>query len=176
MKSSGWTMPRSGCCQRISASTPVGLMSPQVERRLVGEQELLVRERFAQVHLEFHAVLDRVLHAGLEHDVAILAVPLGPVHRDVGVAQQLLGRGVLARGDPDARGDGQARLFVGSELERLLQRVEQALGDQLGAGGQGKLLGDHDELVSTQRPSASASRTAPPSRAATARRSSSPTP
>ena len=69
----------------------------QVDRGLIGEEELVLLESFAQVHLEFHAVLDDVLHAGLEHGVAVLAVPLGPVHRDVGVAQQLLGGGSLPR-------------------------------------------------------------------------------
>ena len=36
--------------------------------------------------------------------------------------------------DPDARGHRHARLFVRAELERLLERFEQALGDQLGPG------------------------------------------
>ena len=35
--------------------------------------------------------LDLVLHPGLEDEVAALAAPLRPVHRDVGVAQQLFG-------------------------------------------------------------------------------------
>ena len=62
MKSSGCTTPRTGCFQRISASTPVGYVA-QVDRRLVGEEELVLLERFAQVHLQFHAVLHGVLHA-----------------------------------------------------------------------------------------------------------------
>ena len=131
---------------------PGGAHVAQVDRGLVGEEELVVLEGFAQVHLEFHAVLDGVLHAGLEHDVAVLAVPLGPVHRDVGVAQELLGRGSLPDRDPDARRHGHASLLVRSELERLLERVEQALGDQLGPGCQRELLGDHDELVPAEAP------------------------
>ena len=54
--------------------------------------------------------------------------------------------------DPDARRHGHAGLLVGSELERLLERIEQALGDQLGARRQRELLGDHDELVAAEAP------------------------
>ncbi len=97
-------------------------------------------------------MLDRVLHARLEHDVAILAVPLGPVHRDVRVAQEFLGHGVISRGDPDARGHAHAGLFVRAELEWLLERVEHALGDELGPCRQREALGDHDELVPAQAP------------------------
>jgi hypothetical protein len=112
---------------------PGGAHVAEVDRGLIGEEELVLLERFAQVHLKFHAVLEGVLHAGLKHDVAILTVPLGAVHRDVGVAQELLGRGVVARGDSDARRHGQLRLLVRPELERMLERIEQALGHQLGA-------------------------------------------
>ncbi len=42
--------------------------------------------------------------------------------------------------------------LVRAELERLLERVEQALGDQLGARRQRELLGDHDELVAAETP------------------------
>jgi hypothetical protein len=82
MKSSGCTTPRTGWRQRIRASTPLG----EIERGLVDEEELVLLQGFAEIHLELHAVLDHSLHPRLEHDVAILAVPLGAVHRDVGVA------------------------------------------------------------------------------------------
>ena len=129
---------------------PGGAHVAQGNSGLIGEEELVVLERFAQVHLEFHAVLEGVLHAGLKHHVAILTVPLGAVHRNVGIAQELLGRGVLAHGNSDARRHGQLSLLVRPELERLLERIEQALGDQLGTRGQRELLGDHDELVATE--------------------------
>ena len=45
-----------------------------------------------------------------------------------------------------------ARLLVRPELERLLERLEQALGDQLRARLQRELLGDHDELVAAEAP------------------------
>ena len=40
--------------------------------------------------------------------------------------------------------------FVCPELERLLQRFEQALGYELGTRCQGELLGDHDELIAPE--------------------------
>ena len=38
------------------------------------------------------------------------------------------------------------------ELERVLERLEQALGDQLRPGLQREVLGDHDELVPAEAP------------------------
>ena len=99
MKSLGWTIPRVGCCQRSRASTPGGAHVAQVEGGLVDQEELAVLERFAEVHFEFHVALDRVLHPGLEDHIAVLAVPLGPVHGDVGVAQELIGRCAIAHRD-----------------------------------------------------------------------------
>jgi len=52
--------------------------------------------------------------------------------------------GARADRDTDARRDAQVRI---ADLERLLQRIEQALGDQLGSGGQRDLFGDHDEFI-----------------------------
>ena len=42
--------------------------------------------------------------------------------------------------------------WLAGELERLLERFQQALGDQLGAGRQRQLLGDHHELVAAEAP------------------------
>ena len=39
-----------------------GHHATQVERRLVEQEELVVLERAAQIHLEFHALLHKVLH------------------------------------------------------------------------------------------------------------------
>jgi hypothetical protein len=122
-------------CRAVPANQSLhsgGAHVPQIERGLVHEEELVLRERAAQVHLELHPRLDGVLHPGLEHHVAVSAVPLGPVHRDVRVAQHLLGRRALAHRDPDARGHGQAGVLV-RELEGVLERFQQALGDHLGA-------------------------------------------
>ncbi len=49
--------------------------------------------------------------------------------------------------DPDARRHGHAGPLPASNLERLVERVEQALGDELGPCRQRHPLGDHHELV-----------------------------
>src|SRR5271155_6042641 len=64
----------------------------QLERRLIDQEELVVEKGIAEVHLEFRTALKCVLHPGLEQGEAVLAVPLGLVHRDVRVAEELLGR------------------------------------------------------------------------------------
>ena len=80
----------------------------QVEGGLVDDEELLALERVAQVHLKLHLALDVVLHPRLEHDVAVLALPLGAVHGDVGVAQEFFGGRAVAHRDANAGGHGQA--------------------------------------------------------------------
>ena len=79
MKSFGWTMPRLGRRQRISASRPVG-HHVVAGRTSAGRRGRTPRasSALAQVHLQFHAPLDHVLHAGLEHDVPVLALPALP--------------------------------------------------------------------------------------------------
>ena len=101
----------------------------------------------SQVHLELHTALHNVLHSRLKDDVPVLAVPLGAVHRDVGVAQKVLHRCALPGGDPDARGHGDSRVVAAREDEWGLQRLAQALGDQLGVRCLAELFGEHDELV-----------------------------
>ena len=49
MNSPGGTMPRSGCSQRTSASTPISWTPAQVQLGLVVQQELVPRDRPAQV-------------------------------------------------------------------------------------------------------------------------------
>ena len=89
MNASGCTMPRVGCFQRSSASTPSTRARLELEDRLVHEEELVALERAAQVELELEPVFDRGLHLALERDVAVAARGLGLVQRDVGVAQQV---------------------------------------------------------------------------------------
>ena len=59
---------------------------------------------------------------------------------------------IARRRDPDACGHGQASLLRFRERERLLERLPQTLGDQLGSFGLRELVGDHDELVSPEAP------------------------
>ena len=104
----------------------------EVDDRLVLEEELAALERQVDVLLEAQPLAQLLLHARLEHHEARLAGRLRVVHRDVGVAQQLLG--VVARlreGDADAGRDvGVAAV----ELQRLVEGTRDRRGDALDVG------------------------------------------
>ena len=98
-------MPRCGCRQRTSASTPSSSRLRQVDDRLELDEELVARQPEVDVLLQPQAVVQLFLHVRLEQHAARLAGCLRVVHGDVGVAQQLFG--VVARpraGDADAGG------------------------------------------------------------------------
>ena len=114
----------SGCCQRTSASTPVTEPVAQAEDRLVGEHSSSRSTRPLQVDLELQALDDRRVHLGLEDRVAALAAALGPVHRQVGVAQQRLGIGPGPAAMPMLARDED---LAAAQLERGLERVEEPL-------------------------------------------------
>ena len=124
--------------------------STQFEDRLEDEGELAAVQCAAEVHVELHAFGDRVAHLRREHDETVLAVGLGAVQRDVGVAQELAGRGPIADGDADAGGDGDRGVVIALDLERLAQDVEDAFGDQLRPGVEAGTFDQHDELVAAQ--------------------------
>ena len=66
MKSSGETMPRLGCAQRISASTPTTSPVCDGDDRLVVQQELVAVQRVPQRELGLHPAPDRVVHRAVE--------------------------------------------------------------------------------------------------------------
>ena len=129
MNSSGETRPRVGWRQRTRASTPAIAARVELDDRLVEDRELAAADAPFQLGREGVAGDDRRVHRRLEDRDAALAGCLGGVHRDVGVAQQLVG--VLA--DPAADGDADAaadRDLLALDRERDLQRVDHALRDR----------------------------------------------
>ena len=124
MKSLGSMEPRVGCRQRARASTPIGPAGGELDDRLVVHLERLVEDVPGELGAERVALDDRVVDRGVEHRVALLAVGLGRVHRDVRVAQQIVGRG----GRPGAAA-ATPMLAPTDDLgaadeERRLQRVD----------------------------------------------------
>ena len=89
--------------QRLEAvQSPGG----QIEDRLIPQLQLGPLGRPPQVVGQPQLLVGPLLHRFVEDDVAGLAVLLGGVHGDVGVAEQVLRRGVaeVAGDDPDAHG------------------------------------------------------------------------
>ena len=118
----------------------------QAEDRLVGQHQLLALHSPLQVDLELEALDDRRVHLGLEERVAALAARLRPVHRQVGIPQEGLGRG-CARGDPDRDGDEH---LAAAQLEGQVERVEDAAGEAGGVARGGDLVDQDRELVAAQ--------------------------
>jgi hypothetical protein len=103
----------------------------QVDHRLIVEHELPPRHRVPEVELEIHALLRGRIHALVEDLVAGLALALGVVHRQVRVAQDVLG-GRAPRGahrDADAHRDHD---LAPLDHERLLQLRGEAVGHRGG--------------------------------------------
>ncbi len=144
------------------------------DRRLVGEEELVVVQSVAQIHFELHARLDRVLHAGLEGGVTVLAVPLGPVHGDVRIAQQFLGRANISHRHADARIDPKDVPFPTSSLKGGLSASRSRSAIRSGPASSETPSEITTNSSPPSRPSASPPRTTPSSLCATALRSSSP--
>src|SRR6476620_1833965 len=113
--------------------------------RLVGEGELLLVERPAQLCDPLEAVEGSLVEVVVVERVVRIAVGLRAVHRGVGLLQQL-GAGLSER-DSDARRDQEVPL---TDVDGGPDLVEQALGDD---GRLGRLVDggeEHGELVASE--------------------------
>lgn len=87
--------PRSGCCQRRSASAPITLSTPERDLGLIEDPEFVVFESAAQIRLGLqarHCIAADAIVVQLE---SVAAAGLGAVDRGDGVAQQVRGVAVL---------------------------------------------------------------------------------
>ena len=72
---------------------------------LIQQAELVARNRMAQVRLQGQRLYGLGVHGSRENGVADRAAPLGLVHGDIGIAQQLFRPAdIRRRGDADAGG------------------------------------------------------------------------
>ena len=132
---------------------PIDLPARQMDHRLVVEDELLVVDGSLQVRLQLQPPQRRVVHLGFEDLIAVLPRFLRDVHRDVGVAEELLrslrtDRPVRTRArDPDARPDED---LLPVELERSVQRLEDPNGDVGRTDALATVLEQDRELVATE--------------------------
>jgi hypothetical protein len=102
-------------------------LAGKIEDGLVEQEELLVPEGRAQIDLELQAIPGIWIHARVEHRVAVLPRRLGCVEGQVGVAQELVGRRVLAHGHADAHRERHEFSSL-PDLHRLSQGLDQPAG------------------------------------------------
>ena len=105
MNSIGARRPRLGWFQRTSASARDEPAGVRVDDRLIEDFELVRLEALADSDGGLEAPDGVGVHVGPVHLEAPFAVALGEVHREIGVAQEFVGRLLrsLADGDADAR-------------------------------------------------------------------------
>ena len=117
--------------------------------RLVVDLELAALDRPPQVGLEPQPLHDARVHRLIEDDVPLLAQRLGPIHRRVGVAEQVLGPLPVLRSqrDPDAPGRED---LVSPQVERGLQVVANPLGHQHRIADVADVVGEDRELVAPE--------------------------
>ena len=129
--------------ERLVADRPAG---PQVDHGLIVETEIAAGDAVGEVGPELELGDRGRLHRRLEDLDTALAAALGQVHRDVGVADEIVGGPVVGAGHGHADA-GSDREPVAGDVERHAQGGQNPLGDpgrdqDIGAGRQGD-----DELV-----------------------------
>ena len=132
--------------QRLEGDDLAGV---EAHDRLVGDVDVALLHRPLELAADREAVDGAVVHRRLEHLDAALAVRLGRVHGEVGVAEQLVGRG----GGPEAGGDADAGPGVhltALDHDRLVQGVEDPLGHLDHGLRVGRVLEEHRELVTAE--------------------------
>jgi hypothetical protein len=107
----------------LEADCPAGL---ELDDGLVVEPQVAGRDRHVEIGTELELGHGRDLHRRLEHLETALATALRQVHRNVGVADEIVGGPILASGDRHA--DGRANdETVAADVVRLAQERQDAL-------------------------------------------------
>ena len=105
-------------------------LAVEIDDRLVVDADLATVDGPLDRERQLLAVLDTLVHLGLVRDEAALPLALRVVHRDIRIAQEVLGDPDVrpSERDPDA---GMDRDVTPIDHERLLDRAHQAVGDEL---------------------------------------------
>ena len=128
---------------------PDDLARAEVEGRLVVEEQLPRLQGPPQVALELHPLDQLGVHLGVVALVAALAGRLGPVHGQVGVAQQLVGAVDVAVHPGDAHAAPDVQLAP-VDLERLAQPFQHPVGHLDDVDVVAGVLDQHGELVAAE--------------------------
>jgi hypothetical protein len=146
MNSAGGSRPRVPTDQRLGADQAA---IPQAHLRLIEQLELAALHGQPQLRLQHQPRLEGCPHAAIEKHMPAAPGGLGAIQSEVGIAEQLLGAGAIARIDrqPDADLDVD---LPGTDRERRVERAQRALRQLLRAvldfGA-----ADHDrELIAAQ--------------------------
>ena len=129
MKSDGGSRPRSGCCQRTSASAPWTREAVHAHDRLVEDHDLVSVEGAPELAEHAQPAYRVAVERGRVH-LATRVRLLGRVHRDVGAPQQRVRIVPVAReaGDSDAHPHLERHLV---DANGLLDARDQLVGDLL---------------------------------------------
>src|SRR6185369_10985703 len=139
MKASGGTRPRVGCCHRTSASKPT--TSPR--RRSTSGW-------YCKRSSSWVNALPRLLaHRRLEHEVAMRRVALGPDHRDLCLAHQLVGGGptTVPEGDAERRGQEPVPAI---DRKGFAELDRDPVGDPMRLGRVDDGIEDKGELITAE--------------------------
>ncbi len=117
--------------------------------RLKVEKELLALDRVTEVGLQLQPGERLGVHGTVEHLEARPSGVLGPVHRHVRAAEEVLGliRRRCAEGNSHARG---GHVLVAADVHGLIQRLLHAIGDHRAVAYVGHALEQDRELVTAQ--------------------------
>src|SRR5690606_36970605 len=121
----------------------------QIELRLVVDLELALADRPAQPGLDVAPLAQARVHPRLEEPMGAAAFGLGAVEREVAHLHELFGARAVVRGerDADARADDDRVAF---ELERAVERLDDARGEIAGRRGIADAALEHRELVAAE--------------------------
>jgi len=117
--------------------------------RLVVQEELAALDGAAQRVLERKPGGHRGVQVLAEEAEDAAALRLGAVHRHVGMPDEAVEIDAVGRVHRDADAGRDDDLLL-PELQRRAQGIQQALRDQRGVVGTGKVLGDDGELVAAE--------------------------
>ncbi len=104
MKSAGGTLPRSGCCQRSSASKPT-ICARHLRLRLIVQAEFAAIDGKLDVSLQRAAFLLVAIHLRIEETEGASTFRLGTIERGVGVAHERKRIGSVVREHSNADGE-----------------------------------------------------------------------
>jgi hypothetical protein len=118
------------------------LVRGEARDRLIQDRDLALLERLSEIALEGKPALVLAAHGSAENLDAVGAGALGPEHRDLAFAQQILSRCLHSVIDHDADRGGEHDLLA-ADLHRRAQRAAHALGERGDLARVG--LGDHED-------------------------------